>query len=345
MTTRDVEDLLVSLELDHGRIHPITGGWSYWTFEIERKCHDEHAEFSNQGWIFRFPRNSVVAENLRKEQAVLHVVAHWVDFAVPRFEHVGTWRNQPYAGYRRIPGRPLSDRPFTDRELPSATSESIATALSSLHTIETSLVAAACGVEPAVEAWRQRYHELRETVRARVSPLLDSRSRDAVERGFDRFLDKGLATLEDVALVHSDLGCEHILIEEDWMAVTGLIDFEDVTIGDPAIDFVGIYVTYGMEAVEGIRDRYQRGSDDQRGSGVQIASGVQHASDGPRSSVGHRPSIGHRAMDDNFVNRLRFYTLMASCHEILYGLEEGKSDLVEEGISGLQDRLGHAGLL
>ena len=294
------------------------GGWSYWTFEVELEGHGEQVESFEPSWIFRFPRNRVVAENLQKEQAILPVVAPRVDFAVPRFEHAGTWRGQPgqpYAGYRRIPGRPLSDRPFTDRELPSATFESIASTLSSLHAIETSLVAQACSVEPTVEAWRQRYRELWETVRTRISPLLDSRMREAVEHGFNRFLDEELATLKDIALVHGDLGCEHILIGEDGTTVTGLIDFEDVTIGDPTIDFVGIYVTYGMEAVERVQESYQCALDIQR------------------------------SMDVNFVNRLRFYTWMASCHEILYGLEEGRSDLVKEGIAGLQIRLDHAGLL
>ena len=309
MTAPDVENLLVSLGLDHGSIHPITGGWSSWTFDVEHGCLGEHAESSTSGWIFRFPRNSVVAENLKKEHTVLPVVAPQVEFAVPCFEYVGTWRDQPYAGYRRIPGRPLSSRQMAGVKLATEVAGSIAAALSSLHTIKTSLVAEACGVEPTVEAWRQCYHELRETVRARVSPLLDSHVRDAVERGFDQFLDEEIATLEDVALVHCDLGCEHILIGDDGKTVTGLIDFEDVTLGDPAIDFVGVFVTFGMETVERVRASYAR------------------------------------ALDANFVSRLRFYTWMASCHEIHYGMEEGRSDLVEEGISGLQDRLGHAGLI
>ena len=258
MTTRDVEDLLVSLELNHGRIHPITGGWSYWTFEVGLRAHDDHADSSTHGWIFRFPRNNIVAENLKKEQAVLPVVAPRVEFAVPRFEYVGTWRGQPYAGYRRIPGRPLSGCLFSGTKLADEVAESIAAVLSSLHAIPTLLFTEPCAFEPTVEAWRQRYQELRETVRARISPLLDSRMREVVERGFSRFLDEELATLEAVALVHCDLGCEHILIGDDGTTVTGLIDFEDVTIGDPAIDFVGIYVTYGMEAVERIRDGYQR---------------------------------------------------------------------------------------
>ncbi len=308
MTTRDVENLLVTLGLDHGPVHPITGGWSYWTFEVEQERHDGRAEYSKPGWIFRFPRNGPVAENLHKEQAVLPVVAPRADFAVPRFEYTGHWSGQPYAGYRKIPGRPLSDRPFTSGNLADEVTGSIAAALFSLHEIETSLVAEACKVKPVVDAWRQRYCSLRETVRTGVSPLLESRVLDAVERGFARFLEDGLTTLKDVSLVHCDLGCEHILIGEDGTTVTGLIDFEDVTIGDPTIDFVGIFVTYGMEYVKRVRARYAR------------------------------------ELDINFEHRLRFYTWMASCHEMLYGLDEGRPDLVEDGLAGLRTRLGSAGL-
>ena len=313
MTTRDVENLLVRLGLDHGGVHLISGGWSYWTFEVELRGQDGQDESFEPPWIFRFPRNLVVAGNLQKEQAVLPVVAQRVEFAVPRFEHAGNWNGQPYAGYRRIPGRPLSGHPFAGCKLADEAAGSIAAALSSLHDIPTSLVAEACteacAVEPTVDAWRQRYHALRDEVRVRVSPLLNSRVRDAVERGFNRFLDEELATLKEVALVHCDLGCEHILIGDDGTAVTGVIDFEDATIGDPTIDFVGIYVTYGMEAVERVRVSYRR------------------------------------ELDEHFEQRLRFYTWMASCHEVLYGLEEGREDLVEGGIEGLRVRLGNAGLL
>lgn len=211
-------------------------------------------------------------------------------------------------GYRRIPGRPLSDHPFASRGLDDETGGSVAAALSSLHATPTSLVAEACAVEPTVDAWRQRYCALWETVRARVSPRLDSRTIDAVERGFERFLQEDLATLEEVALVHCDLGCEHILIGDDGTTVTGLIDFEDATIGDSAIDFVGIFVTYGLEAVDRVRDGYRH------------------------------------ELDLNFERRLCFYTWMACCHQIIYGVEEGKADVVEDGVEGLRTRLGSAGL-
>ncbi len=318
VTTRDVENLLVNLSINQGRIQPITGGWSYWTFEVEPDDHGEQVESSavEPGWIFRFPRNSVVAENLQKERAVLPIVASRVDFAVPRFEHAGCWNGQPYAGYRRIPGRALSARPSPGHKQSVETAGSIGAALSSLHDIPTSLVAKACAVKPTVDTWRQRYSALREEVRTNVLPLLVSTDGDteestlnAVERGFDRFLDYELATLKDVALVHCDLGCEHILMNEDGVTVNGLIDFEDATVGDPAIDFVGIYVTYGTEAVKRVRDSYRL------------------------------------ALDEQYERRLRTYTWMASCHEVIYGVEEGRPELVENGIAGLRTRLGSAGLL
>lgn len=84
VTTRDVENLLASLSINQGRIQPITGGWSYSTFEIEPESFKAKVEYSEPGWIFRFPRNSVVAGNLQKEQAVLPFITSRVNFAVPR---------------------------------------------------------------------------------------------------------------------------------------------------------------------------------------------------------------------------------------------------------------------
>ena len=308
VTPEDVASLFLSLGLKHGQIRQNPDGWSSWTFEVEHEGHDEqedHDESFKPGWIFRFPRNSVVAANQQKEIAILPTIASpRVDFAVPRFEHVGFWNGQPYVGYRRIPGRPLSHC-----ELTVDTARSVATVLSSLHSIPTSLVATACAMEPSVDAWRRHYRALREEVRTRLSTLLESSILVAVELGFDRFFQEELTTLEDVALVHCDLGCEHILMDEEGVAVAGVIDFEDVTVGDPAIDFVGLFVTYGLEATERVRDYYGR------------------------------------ELDVNFENRLYFYTWMASCHQIIYGLEEGRSELVEDGIAGLRTRLGNAGLL
>jgi aminoglycoside phosphotransferase (APT) family kinase protein len=42
------------------------------------------------------------------------------------------------------------------------------------------------------------------------------------------------------ALVHADLAPEHLLADPVTTRLTGVIDFEDAQIGDPAIDFAGL---------------------------------------------------------------------------------------------------------
>ena len=43
-----------------------------------------------------------------------------------------------------------------------------------------------------------------------------------------------------VALLHHDLALEHILVTPDGTRLTGVIDWGDIALGDPALDFAGI---------------------------------------------------------------------------------------------------------
>ena len=139
MHTEDVESVLRQLKLEYQAVRQSAEGWSSWTFEVE-PC-----------WIFRFPRNDIVAEALRREIAVLPQIAAYVGFAVPRFEFVGDFGGRPFVGYRRVPGRPL-----IPEDLNGDGTQSVSEALSSLHAVPMSVVAHSCNVEPSVEAWRQR---------------------------------------------------------------------------------------------------------------------------------------------------------------------------------------------
>jgi aminoglycoside phosphotransferase (APT) family kinase protein len=64
-----------------------------------------------------------------------------------------------------------------------------------------------------------------------VLPLLDVRERP---RG-EALLETALGLRFEPALVHGDLGPEHIL--HCGVELTGVIDWSDARVGDPAIDF------------------------------------------------------------------------------------------------------------
>ncbi|WP_220505013.1 phosphotransferase [Microbispora sp. H10830] len=63
----------------------------------------------------------------------------------------------------------------------------------------------------------------------RVIPLLPDDRRDAASTLLD-----AVAALPTHALVHGDLGPEHVLMRDG--AVSGVIDFSDAHVGDPALD-------------------------------------------------------------------------------------------------------------
>jgi aminoglycoside phosphotransferase (APT) family kinase protein len=57
-------------------------------------------------------------------------------------------------------------------------------------------------------------------------------------------------------LVHYDLGEEHVLVAEDGSRVTGILDWGDVGLGDPAVDFAGLWTWLGRPFVEAALRRY-----------------------------------------------------------------------------------------
>ena len=118
--------------------------------------------------------------------------------------------------------------------------------------------------------------------------------------GFERFFSAGFAF--DPVLVHGDLGASHILVEESG-GLVGLLDFEAVAIGDPAVDFVGVQITLGSDTCAQVIEAYP----------------------GP--------------VDEGFGERVLGYWWIGSLQAIRHGLDEGNRAIVQSGIAGLHERL------
>jgi aminoglycoside phosphotransferase (APT) family kinase protein len=59
-----------------------------------------------------------------------------------------------------------------------------------------------------------------------------------------------------MALVHQDLAAEHVLLAPDGSGVTGVIDWGDVAIADPTVDFVGLHAWRGDDFVRDVLRHY-----------------------------------------------------------------------------------------
>jgi aminoglycoside 2''-phosphotransferase len=292
------EEALRGLEGDWaGRpLEPIFGGWSFWTFRVGA----DH--------VVRFPRSEAVARGLERELVLLPALAERVSYRVPAPVAVGRRAGRPFAVAPWIDGRTIESRDVAAGAAPSPEHAGrgrsrVAQVLAELHGFPIRRAAELLGAPRLASAWRSRYLALRETVATRVEPLLEDGLRDRVAVGYARFLEDGLPAFEHPVLVHGDLGVEHVRVDAQGRVV-GLIDFEDATIGDPAIDFAGLSIAFGSDVVRDLVDRYG----------------------GPS--------------DAGFAARLHFYVWMSAVQEIVHGLDTGDDALVADAVRSLADRLG-----
>jgi aminoglycoside phosphotransferase (APT) family kinase protein len=104
----------------------------------------------------------------------------------------------------------------------------------------------------------------------------------------------------DPVLLHADLGPEHVL--HRGSVLTGVLDWSDARIGDPALDLAWTTHATGPHFAAALRSAY--GGDD--------------------------PTLGERAL---------FYHRLGPWHEVLYGLDENRPEFVRSGLDGIRERL------
>ena len=62
-------------------------------------------------------------------------------------------------------------------------------------------------------------------------------------------------------LAHQDFACEHVLIDPATGRATGVIDWADATLGDPADDFAGVLAWLGETFLGEVLARYTGPAD------------------------------------------------------------------------------------
>jgi aminoglycoside 2''-phosphotransferase len=254
----------------------------------------------NTEWIFRFPTRQAVADSLERELRLVPIIAERTGTPVPRFDFVGdpsdVWP-YPFAGYFRLPGRALDgEASVLSRDIVRAIGQQVGAFLRELHRIPFA-PAIEVGVPPfSLETWiDDRARLIDQALDAVNSWLVDNERasiRDHYRALFDRIDWSTLAP----ALLHGDLSSEHILIDLEGAVHVSIIDFGDLQIGDPALDFAGLpepvlpYVleSYGME------------------------------------------------LGQDFPARQTLYKDLVPAYAVQAGVELGRQDLIREGLDGLR---------
>ncbi|WP_350275939.1 phosphotransferase [Kribbella sp. HUAS MG21] len=174
---------------------------------------DSHAWIEGQ-WIHRAPRRPEVRPRLLAETTLLPWLAPQLPLPVPVPELTAD-------GVRHLL---LPGEPFTDGD--ERVGRELGAFLKALHAVDVQ-EAVLRGALDAETATAEKAAVLRE-FREQVVPLLPAEVRTSAHELLDR-----VANVR-TALVHCDFGPDHILMTDG--RITGIIDWTDAVIGDPALD-------------------------------------------------------------------------------------------------------------
>lgn len=236
-----------------------------WYLELLKRCCPDFGaeifEVDEIGWdntvlkiggrfILRIPRREDCAARIEKEVSFLGKVSQMPPLPVPKYTRICRDMGKVLsAGYSMLPGSLMAGNDVAgrwNRELPGGESEasdiaawSIASFLRVLHSIAPELASdsGADMVDPAENL--RNLGPYAEEVRKSLYPYLAGNCRETLDSIFSEFSGNTGIQAHTPTVIHNDLERGNILWNPGTGQITGIIDWGDMEIGDPARDLQG----------------------------------------------------------------------------------------------------------
>lgn len=204
-------------------------------------------------WVLRIPRRPDVFPRAENEARVLNLVKDRLPVEVPN------WRifTRELIAYPRLAGTiavtvdPATKEPAwnIDKEAP-AFATSFAQMLAALHCIDPAEAAAAGLRVLSSEGARRAFADNLDRVKREVG------IGEGLWRRWRSWLDDDRSWPPFTTLVHGDLHAGHVLVGETFRA-TGVLDWTEAEVSDPAIDFVYHLLGFGADGLERLLTKYE----------------------------------------------------------------------------------------
>lgn len=259
---------------------------------------DHRAYLTGDGLVVRSPVGGDSAQRaaaVEREARLLAAVAELSPLPVPRVAFVDPAEGR--LGYELLPGVPLLVLPEDVRAAHAgAVAARLGELLRALHAVPRERVAALAEVDAlGMEAWLDEARDHYARARDPIPPA----HRPAVEA----FLAEAPPpAVTDLVFSHNDLGIEHVLVDPDSLTVTGVIDWSDAALVDPAGDFGLLLRDLGPAGLESALAAYAPRQDE-------------------------APGLRARAL---------FYARCALFEDLVFGLETGRAEYADKSVAGVE---------
>jgi aminoglycoside phosphotransferase (APT) family kinase protein len=211
--------------------------------------------FRRRTRVVRVARHARAAAALQREACVLSGIAASLPLPVPRPAFFQPAAGCAFSVHREITGAVLT-RERWERMPPAArenAASDLARFLGALHALPVE-AGLACDV-PVLD--RIEYAgRLGAEAASRLYPSLGDEAGRRLDAALAHWSRPSANAAPSAALLHGDLSPEHVLCEPSSGRLTGVIDFGDLAVGDPARDFIYIHEDYGPEMLASVFRHY-----------------------------------------------------------------------------------------
>ncbi|HEX2188854.1 MAG TPA: aminoglycoside phosphotransferase family protein [Longimicrobiaceae bacterium] len=194
--------------------------------------------------VVRAAKHPAAAAALRREACVLAEVAGLLPLPVPRPEYHAPPGCPPFTVHDEVRGEVLTREGWEGMPAPARTraASDLAAFLRALHSLPAE-VGDRCGLERLDAASKAR--SLRGSCAEGLHARLDRETRDRLDAALAGWSSPAPGAAPEAVLLHRDVAPGHLLCDPATGRLTGVIDFGDVALGEPARDFVYVYEDFG----------------------------------------------------------------------------------------------------
>jgi aminoglycoside phosphotransferase (APT) family kinase protein len=265
---------------------------------------DSAAYLLDGEWVVRVPVTANAQRTLRRELALLDDLAPRLPLPIPAIAHVARRGGQLLlVAYPAIRGEPLDDERL--RVLPAEVQHdlvsSLAAFLSALHAYPVSAARRAGVVEQLTSGG---YHAAQRELPGMLAGVLTAPEIARLDACFARYEHIHPPQTASCAVLHADLKPDHVLHDAASGQITGVLDWGDVSLGDPDFDLAVIGMFFGPEL---------------------LARLLEHLPD-------RDPAVVR--------DKARFFTTLRDLQDIRYALDHGDAATVQRAVARLRDRDG-----
>lgn len=199
--------------------------------------------FKSGNQVFRIARHPAAAAALRRETCVLKVIAGILPLSVPRLTYRTPRDCPPFTIHREIIGDVLTREIWEN--MPTFTLKKVAADLADFLRVLHSIPVGKLNCSLAQLDAATVSGNLRDAGTNTIYEFLEQDTRRQLDQTLKKWSLLSRPVGQRPALLHCDIGPGHVLYDPQAGKLTGVIDFGDIAIGDPARDFIYIYEDFG----------------------------------------------------------------------------------------------------